>query len=85
MIIALMFTACTYSACNTYAIDTLDNSKDCYNNLVAQSDTFASAWAITTTPKPLQDWLDSHKVSEDATTLLDYDFTCEPIHDSDIP
>lgn len=85
MLIALVFTACTYAACNTYAIDTSDSSKECYQQMVEPSESFARAWAITTTPTPLQDWLDKHNVGEDATLLTDYDFTCEPIHNDDIP
>ncbi|QNO00658.1 hypothetical protein QGX17_gp051 [Pseudomonas phage phiPsa381] len=83
--IAVMFTACTYAACNTYAIDTADSSRDCMTNLVAHSESFANVWAITTTPKPLQAWLDKFNVSEDAPLLTDYDFTCEPIHTDDTP
>lgn len=83
--IAVMFTACTYAACNTYAIDTADSSRDCMTNLVKHSDEFANVWAITTTPKPLQAWLDKFNVSEDAPLLTDYDFTCEPIHEDNTP
>lgn len=85
MLIATMFTACTYAACNTYAIDTADSSKDCYRNLEVHSQDFANVWAITDTPKPLQEWLDKFHVGESAEQLTDYDFTCEPVHNDDIP
>lgn len=83
--VAVVFTACTYAACNAYFIDGADSSKDCQTNLIKHSDEFAHVWAIKTTPKPLQDWLDKFHVSELAVELQDYDFTCEPIHEDNMP
>lgn len=83
--VAVMFTACTYAACNTYAIDTATSSKECMAQLVSHSDQFANVWAITTSPKPLQQWLDKFNIGETAEQLMDYDFTCEPIHEDDTP
>lgn len=85
MLIATVFTACTYAACNTYFIDNAERSSDCMKNLVVHSQDFAKVWNITETPEPLQAWLDKFNIEEKATELVDYDFTCEPIHEDDIP
>lgn len=83
--IATVFTACTYAACNSYAIDTADSSKDCMSNLIRHSDEFAVVWARTDSPDPLQQWLDKFNIGERASELVNYDFTCEPIHTDDTP
>lgn len=85
MIFATIFFACTYATCNGYVIDTAKTESDCYQNMMSPSESFADRWAIKDSGVPLQEWLDKFKISETADELTDYDFTCEPIKEDDIP
>lgn len=57
MLIATIFTACTYAACNSYFIDRADSSRDCQTNLEHHSQEFAKVWKLDKGFEPLQNGL----------------------------
>ena len=84
-VLAVVLTLCTYAACNDYAVDTATTRSDAQTNLEAKSDSFADAWAITTTDKPLVEWLHAHNIVEDVRFIQDYDFTIQEWQEEDTP
>ena len=82
---ALILTLCSFASCNGYVISTDDawrTQNPCETELVKESNLFARAWG---NEKKVDKYLSRFNVQESASTLLDYDFTCEKIAEEDMP
>lgn len=84
--IALALTLCTFASCNVYFIATdteWTTQAPCNEALYVESDLMGKAWGRN--PKLVAAYLKRFNIKEDVQTLVDYDFTCEPIAAQDIP
>lgn len=82
----LALALCGFASCNGYVIATDTEWKTqapCQTVLVVESDRFAKVWGGN--PKGVAAYFERFNIQEDRQTLVDYDYTCEWIADSDMP
>lgn len=85
MIFATVLSLCLSigdNTCNDYIVDVATTQSDCMDNLIVQSTRMASVW---TDDAKLAYYLKTFNVVEPIPLLNDYDYTCKPIADKDIP
>lgn len=74
MIFAIVLTLCSFASCNDYVVDVADSATDAQTNLVSENASLKQVWNITTTNKPLGDWLQARNIDEDPRFLELYEF-----------
>lgn len=79
--LSLAFAVCTPLYCNTYNIDTFDNSADglgdCKDRLKVEMASFVVAWDDTSSVIPLRDWMANHQIFEEPAEVVSYNFECK--------
>ncbi|WVS24611.1 hypothetical protein PSPHG_CDS_0130 [Pseudomonas phage Psxphi15] len=88
MIFATVLSLCLMSnpdpvdGCNDYIVDVATTQGDCLDNLINHSTRMANVWHDG---KKLSAFLKEFHIVEPVSQLSDYDYTCRPVADRDIP
>lgn len=83
MIFATVLSLClTSNPCDDYIVDVATTQTDCLDNLISHSTRMANVWRDD---KKLTAFLKEFHIVVPVSQLDDYDYTCQPVADKDIP
>ena len=69
--------------CDSYITDVAQTKEDCYTNLIVQAKDMSKVW--NKKGKPLSYFLKQFHIVESPKYLADYDYTCQPLEEDEIP